>query len=70
MPDDAASKIYQERLAAECDDAVPLAAVRHVIAASELRTELLYWPPFLFHFFSGALSAMLHRMCALAENRE
>jgi Ser/Thr protein kinase RdoA (MazF antagonist) len=70
VPEDAAIKAYHERLAAECGHPVSLAAVRQVIAASELQTELLQWPPFLFHFSPDALAAMLRRMRTLAEKWE
>jgi Ser/Thr protein kinase RdoA (MazF antagonist) len=66
VPEEAAIAVYHERLVSETGHLVPLAAVRQVIAASELRTEALHWPPFLFHFSTDALAAMLRRMRALA----
>jgi hypothetical protein len=66
VPYDAVLATYQETLAAATGQDIPLALIRHVVAAAELRSRALHWPAYLGAAAPDDVAAMLHRIRYLA----
>lgn len=67
VPYDAALATYQATLAVETGQDVPLALIRHMVAAAELRSRALLWPAYLTEAAPDDVAAMLWRLRDLAE---
>jgi|SRR5579884_476682 len=69
IPEDAAITAYHRSLTAAIAQPIPLTAVRQAVAASELRTLLIFWPPFLSQVSSTQMAGLvrrLHRLTGIA----
>lgn len=70
VPEEAAVAAYHHSLEAALEERVPLDAIRRVMHASELRTMLLLWPPFLPHLSAEQLEVFMRRLHHLADRFE
>lgn len=66
VPEDAAITAYHRGLAAAIAQPISLTAVRQAVAASEFRTLLLFWPPFLSQISPEQMAALVRRLHRLA----
>jgi Phosphotransferase enzyme family len=62
VPYDAVLATYQETLAMATEYNIPLALVRRVVAAAELRSRALHWPAYLGEAAPHDVAAMLYRI--------
>jgi aminoglycoside phosphotransferase (APT) family kinase protein len=70
VPEDAAITAYHRSLESATGRRIPRAGVKEAIDASELRTVLLFWPPFFSYLSSRQLADLMRRLHALADALE